>query len=67
MPVITLRAWKKKKPTATCPQGVNAQGGVEMFTQDLWFFQRAHELGYKVACDARVRVGHYDAANQIMW
>jgi hypothetical protein len=48
-------------------QGMNAQGGVEMFTQDLWFFQRAHELGYKVACDARVRVGHYDAANQIMW
>jgi hypothetical protein len=42
-------------------------GGVQMYTQDLWFFQKARELGYKFACDARVRVGHYDAANQIMW
>lgn len=48
-------------------QGINDQGGVEAFTQDLWFFQKAHEFGYKVACDARVRVGHYDAASQIMW
>lgn len=48
-------------------QGVMPGGGVQMMTQDLWFFQKARELGYKFACDARVRVGHYDAANQIMW
>jgi hypothetical protein len=47
--------------------GVNDRGGVEVYTQDLWFFQRAHELGYKVACDSRVKVGHYDAASQTMW
>jgi hypothetical protein len=41
--------------------------GVQMYTQDMWFFQKAREMGYKFACDARVRVGHYDAVNQIMW
>lgn len=41
--------------------------GAQVYTQDLWFFQKAHELGYKCACDARVQVGHYDAATQIMW
>ncbi len=48
-------------------QNLNDQGGVELFTQDLWFFQHAREFGYKMACDARVRVGHYDVANQMMW
>ncbi len=41
--------------------------GVQVFTQDLWFFLRAHELGYKFACDARVKVGHWDQVNQLMW
>jgi hypothetical protein len=36
-------------------------------TQDLYFFQKAREFGYKFACDSRVRVGHYDAASQLMW
>ncbi|MDQ5972553.1 MAG: hypothetical protein QG553_712 [Patescibacteria group bacterium] len=48
-------------------QEVVPGGGVQLFTQDLWFFQKARDLGYKFACDARVKVGHYDAANQIMW
>jgi hypothetical protein len=48
-------------------QEVVPGGGVQVFTQDLWFFQKAHELGYKFACDSRVRVGHYDAGAQIMW
>jgi hypothetical protein len=48
-------------------QEVIPTGGAVSITQDLWFFQKAHELGYKFACDSRVRVGHYDAANQIMW
>jgi hypothetical protein len=48
-------------------QEVTPNGTSQVYTQDLWFFQRARELGYKVACDARVKVGHYDAANQIMW
>lgn len=42
-------------------------GGTQMFTQDLWFFQHAKDMGYKFACDSRVKVGHYDLENQIMW
>lgn len=36
-------------------------------TQDLYFFKRAQELGYKFACDTRVKVGHYDIENDIIW
>lgn len=48
-------------------QEIDPEGRVQVYTQDLWFFQKAREFGYKFACDARVKVGHYDAANQIMW
>lgn len=41
--------------------------GTQMMTQDLFFFQKARELGYKFACDGRVKVGHWDQQNQIMW
>jgi hypothetical protein len=53
--------WFKTKQEVTPGQGT------QVYTQDLWFFQHAHEYGYKVACDSRVRVGHYDYANQLMW
>lgn len=36
-------------------------------TQDLYFFKKAQELGYKFACDTRVKVGHYDAETGIIW
>lgn len=36
-------------------------------TQDLYFFKRAAELGYKFACDTRCRVGHYSQAEGIIW
>lgn len=58
---LTYGEWFKTK------QEVTPGGGVQLYTQDLWFFQRAREAGYKFACDARVKVGHYDVANQIMW
>lgn len=48
-------------------QEVVPGGGAQVMTQDLYFFQKAREMGYKFACDARVKVGHYDAANQLMW
>ncbi len=41
--------------------------GKNMMTQDLYFFKRAQELGYKFACDTRVRVGHYDQAAGVIW
>lgn len=36
-------------------------------TQDLYFFQKAQQLGYKFACDTRVRVGHYDQTSGQIW
>lgn len=41
--------------------------GSQLMTQDLYFFQKIRELGYKVACDTRVRVGHYDVNADIVW
>ncbi len=58
---LSYGEWFKTK------QEVASGGGVQLMTQDLWFFQKAGELGYKFACDARVKVGHYDAVNQVMW
>jgi hypothetical protein len=58
---FTYGEWFKTK------QEVTPGGGVQIFTQDLWFFSKAHEFGYKFACDANVKVGHYDAAAQLMW
>ena len=37
------------------------------YTQDLKFFENIGKLGYKMACDTRVKVGHWDENNQIMW
>jgi hypothetical protein len=39
----------------------------EYKTQDLYFFERAQKLGYKFACDTRVRVGHYDQLSGVIW
>lgn len=41
-------------------------GGAYM-TQDLYFFDKAQKLGYKFACDTRVKVGHFDQANNMIW
>jgi len=42
-------------------------GAEGSYTQDLYFFEQARKIGYRSGCDARVRVGHYDAAEQMMW
>ena len=41
--------------------------GSRVYTQDLHFFEKAGALGYKFACDTRVKVGHYDVVNDIVW
>lgn len=37
----------------------------EVMTQDLYFFKNLASLGYKVACDTRIKVGHFDG--QKIW
>jgi hypothetical protein len=34
---------------------------------DQYFFENIHKLGYKVACDTRIKVGHLDNKNDIVW
>jgi len=41
--------------------------GARAYTQDLFFFEKAHRQGYKMACDTRVKVGHYDVGADIVW
>lgn len=43
-----------------------SQGG-KMYTQDLYFFEKIRKLGYRVACDTRVKVGHYDVNADVVW
>lgn len=50
----------------TCQEYVPG-GGSRAYTQDLYFFENAHRNGYKMACDTRVKVGHYDANEDIVW
>ncbi len=42
-------------------------GGGRGYTQDLYFYENIHKLGYKVACDTRVKVGHYAIDEDIVW
>jgi len=55
------RPWFK-----TC-QEYDPQKGAKIYTQDLYFFEKIRKLGYRVACDTRVKVGHYDAEMDIVW
>ena len=41
--------------------------GAKGYTQDLYFYENAGKLGYKFACDTRVKVGHYDVAADVVW
>jgi hypothetical protein len=42
-------------------------GGARAYTQDLFFYEAAAKCGYRFACDTRVKVGHYDYQNDIVW
>lgn len=41
--------------------------GSRAYTQDLYFYEQAARDGHRFACDTRVKVGHWDEANQTMW
>ncbi len=41
--------------------------GAKVYTQDLYFFENAGKAGYKFACDTRIRVGHLDVENDVVW
>jgi hypothetical protein len=58
---------KMPKPFFETVQRYTEGKGVEGYTQDLKFFEEAGKLGYKFACDSRVKVGHYDVNEDQMW
>lgn len=55
--------FRKKHVQKYDPQG----GGSACYTQDLYFYEDARKHGYRFACDTRVKVGHYDYQNDIVW
>lgn len=57
---------KIKPPWFVTKQEMTPSGG-SCYTQDLYFFEKARKAGARVACDARIRVGHLDAENDIVW
>jgi hypothetical protein len=48
-------------------QAYSPEYGPWQSTQDLDFFKKIRRLDYRVACDTRVKVGHYDADTGIVW
>ncbi len=55
------------KPWFKTVQEVVPGVGAKAYTQDLYFYENAAKAGYVFACDNRVRVGHYDINNDIVW
>ncbi len=55
------------KPWFKTVQEYSQEKGPQMSTQDLHFFSKIRKLGYKVACDTRVKVGHLDPQSEVVW
>lgn len=62
-----FRDQRFERPFFRTVQDWDPNSGAALGTQDLHFFEKARQLGYEVACDTRVRVGHYDAATDTIW
>jgi hypothetical protein len=45
----------------------HGETGVELYTQDLSFFEKIRKLDYRVAIDTRVRLGHMDFKSGIIY
>lgn len=56
-----------EKPWFRTLQEWSPQGGSRAYTQDLFFFEKIKKLGYRVACDTRVKVGHYSFEMDVVW
>jgi hypothetical protein len=62
-----FRDKKIEKPWFKTVQQWDPNTGVAAGTQDLHFFANARRAGYRVACDTRVKVGHYDVQGDMVW
>jgi hypothetical protein len=55
------------RPFFKTMQEYSPDKGTKMMTQDLYFFENISRFGYKVACNTRCKVGHYDYGNDLVW
>jgi len=62
-----FRDERLEKPWFKTLQEWDSEKGARGYTQDLYFFEKIKKLGYKVACDTRVKVGHYDVEMDVVW
>lgn len=58
---------KFEKPWFKTVQSWSPEEGGKMYTQDLYAYEKIRKLGYKVACDTRVKVGHYSIEEDFVW
>lgn len=58
---------KIPRPWFKTLQEYDRQSGARVYTQDLYFYEKAAKEGYRFACDNRVLVGHYDLERDITW
>jgi hypothetical protein len=66
--LFKLEMFKKiPKPWFKTIQEYTPGQGARAYTQDLWFYEQAAKYGYRFACDTRVKIGHYDIGNDIVW
>jgi len=66
--ISMFRAPRLPKPFFKTKQEYVPGQGASGYTQDLYFFENAAKhAGCRFACDTRVKVGHYDAQNDIVW
>ena len=56
-----------ERPWFKTVQEKSKNGGDTGMTQDMFFYRKAKEAGYKFACDNKVLVGHYDSKNDIVY
>ena len=62
-----FRDEKIPRPWFKTLQEWSPESGGRAATQDLYFYENARKAGHRVACDTRVRVGHLDSVNDIVW
>lgn len=58
---------KIPRPWFKTLQEYDRQSGSRVYTQDLYFYEKAAKEGFRFACDTRVLVGHYDIERDMMW
>lgn len=58
---------KVERPWFVTEQSFTPGVGARSYTQDLHFFEKVRRAGLRVACDTRVRVGHFDPGTGMVW